>query len=338
MLLSLIFAAFRSVHYTTCTIPANFPQPVYDFSKNPLSSEKAELGRALFYDNILSKNNTISCASCHSNYNAFAHTDHALSHGIYDSIGTRNAPPLINLAWQPAFMWDGAINHLDMQALAPIQNKIEMDENISHIVKKLQASSIYPAMYYRAYHDSIITGEHTLKALSAFMLTLISAGSKYDSVQNGKAQFSVQEKSGYSIFSKHCAVCHTEPLFTNYTFQNNGLRTDPLINDKGRMGITKNPDDSLKFKVPTLRNIEYTFPYMHDGRFKRLSEVIRHYTGGIVAGPTLSTHLQTPILLSSNDQVDLISFLLTLSDKEFIFNSKHAFPRNILLPQAKETK
>lgn len=337
-LISFIFTAFKPEDLALFQKPRKFPPPVYDFSKNPVTADKIALGRALFYDNILSKNNTISCASCHSNYNAFAHTDHALSHGIYDSIGTRNAPALINLAWQRIFMWDGAINHLDMQALAPMHNKIEMDERIENVVKKLQLTPLYPTLFYKAYHDSLITGEHILKAMSAFMLTLVSANSKYDSVKNGHARFNTQEQSGYLLFSKHCAVCHTEPLFTNYQFDNNGLKPDPTLNDMGRMAITKDKADSLKFKVPTLRNIEFTYPYMHDGRFKNLNEVINHYTSGILRSPTLSAHLQKPIALTSNEKVDLVAFLLTLSDREFIFNAKHAYPRNIFFPQAKESK
>ena len=333
LIVTCIITAFQSEYSTLFYKPTYFPNPLYNFSKNRLSEEKVLLGRALFYDNILSKNNTISCASCHSNYNAFSHTDHALSHGIYDSIGRRNAPPLINLAWQPMFMWDGAINHLDMQALAPMHNKIEMDERIEHVVKKLQASPMYPKLYYDAYGDSIITGEHTLKSIAAFMLTLVSVQSKYDSMRLGKIKFNHQEKNGYLLFKKHCANCHTEPFFTNFSFENNGLKQDSSINDIGRMQITKNIQDSLKFKVPTLRNIEFTYPYMHDGRFKQLSEVMNHYTNGIIKSTTLSSHLQKPILLNSNEKVDLIAFLLTLSDKKFIFNPKHAFPRELFLPQ-----
>ena len=333
LLASCIITSFQSEYTSLFYKPTYFPNPTYNFSKNPLSDEKVLLGRALFYDNTLSKNNTISCASCHSNYNAFSHTDHALSHGIYDSIGKRNAPPLINLAWQPIFMWDGAINHLDMQALAPIHNTIEMDERIEHVVNKLQATTLYPKLYYNAYGDCMITGENTLKAISAFMLTLVSVQSKYDSMRLGKINYNHQEQNGYLLFQKNCSNCHTEPLFTNYTFENNGLKQDPNILDIGRMFITKNRNDSLKFKVPTLRNIEFTYPYMHDGRFKNLNEVLNHYINGVVKSPTLSIHLQNPIQLTSNEKVDLMAFLLTLSDRKFIFNPKHAYPRDIFLPE-----
>jgi cytochrome c peroxidase len=172
--------------------PSHFPKPVYDFKKNPLSKEKVELGRVLFFDPILSKDKSISCASCHSSFNAFAHTDHDLSHGIGDSIGNRNAPALFNLAWQSSFMWDGAVNHLDVQALAPITHPKEMGEDLETVVRKLQASKIYPKLFFKAFNDSIITGERVLKSLSQFQLTLISANSKYDRVKEGIENFTEQ--------------------------------------------------------------------------------------------------------------------------------------------------
>lgn len=310
--------------------PKHFPKPVYDFSKNKLSQEKINIGRALFYDNILSKDNSTSCASCHLSYTAFAHTDHDLSHGIYGKIGTRNAPALQNLAWQKLFMMDGAINHLDAQALAPISNPIEMDETISNVVKKLNASSLYKKLFQKAYHDSVITGEKTLKCIAQFLLTLQSYNSKYDSVMLHKASFTTQEKNGYKLFQKNCSSCHTEPLFTNNNFETNGLKIDPTLNDIGRMKITQNAIDSLKFKVPSLRNIEFTYPYMHDGRFKKLNEVLIHYTSKIQPYKNLPKELQKPIVLSANDKVDITAFLLTLTDKHFLFNPKNQYPKELL--------
>ncbi len=312
-------------------VPKQWPQPSYDFTNNPLTPERVALGRTLFYDPILSRDQRISCASCHSQYTAFTHVDHALSHGIDDRIGTRNAPVLINLAWQKHFMWDGAIHHLDMQSLAPISHPDEMGEQIEHVVMKLQQSSLYPGLFYAAFRDSTVTGEHTLKALSQFMLTLISADSKYDQVIRGQAQFTDQEKNGYSLFKKCCASCHQEPLFANGEFRNNGLAMDGKLMDTGRMKITLDPKDSLKFKVPTLRNIEFSYPYMHDGRFKKLADVIAHYTGGIQKSPSLAKELQEPIALNSNERVDLLAFLLTLTDKQFLFDPRFAFPREVLL-------
>ena len=313
------------------SVPKNWPKPHYDFSKNPLTPEKVLLGRALFYDPILSRDNTISCNSCHSQYTAFAHVDHALSHGIDNKIGTRNAPALTNLAWQKKFMWDGAINHLDMQPLAPIANKDEMNSSIDSVVIRLQRSKIYPALFYKAFGDSMITGQHTLKAISQFMLTLVSADSKYDSVMRDETTFTTQEKNGYTLFKKNCAACHTEPLFTNEQFENNGLTVDTTLADFGLMKVTQNPADSLRFKVPTLRNIEFSYPYMHDGRFKHLSDVMNHYTKGIAKSKTLSKQFKTPIILTSNEKVDLIAFLLTLTDKHYLFNKKFSYPKEVLL-------
>jgi cytochrome c peroxidase len=329
VLFCFIFSAYKAINEYRFTVPHGWPKPIYDFSKNPLTVEKTELGRALFYETLLSRNNTVSCNNCHSQFTSFAHIDHALSHGIDNKTGTRNAPALMNLAWQNTFMWDGAINHLDMQPLAPISKENEMNSNMDSVVRKLQQTRMYPLLFYKAFGDSIITGEYTLKAISQFMLTIISANSKYDNVMRKQTAFTAQENSGYKLFKKNCSSCHTEPLFSNYQFENNGLSMDTTLNDFGRVKVSNKPSDSLKFKVPTLRNIEFSYPYMHDGRFKRLSEVLNHYTSGIAQSKTLAIQLQKPIILTSNEKVDLIAFLLTLTDKEFLFNSKYAYPRQL---------
>lgn len=329
LLLCLLAVAFRlGGDELFFKVPKGWPKPAYDFKNNPLHADKIALGRQLFYDPILSLDSTISCASCHSPYSAFTHIDHDLSHGIYGRIGKRNAPALMNLAWHKQFMWDGAINHLDMQALAPITHHDEMAENMPHVVDKLQRTSLYPNLFYRAFADSIITGQHVLKAIAQFSFTLVSADSKYDKVMRKEAQFSVQEQNGYQLFKRHCATCHTEPLFTNLQFANNGLSVDPTLRDVGRMKISLKSDDSLKFKVPTLRNIEYSYPYMHDGRFRKLSEVLNHYAIGLQKSNTLAPQLRKNIVLSPNEKVDLIAFLLTLSDKDFIFNKNIGPPTN----------
>ena len=311
----------------TFFIPKNWPKPVYDFSKNNLSTKKIILGRSLFYDPILSKNNTISCESCHSPYSAFTHIDHALSHGIYDSIGKRNSPALMNLAWQNSFMWDGSITDLNKQAIIPITHPLEMGNSIEVILEKLNHSSHYKKLFFNAYADSAATKDRLLNSISQFLVTLISANSKYDQVKNGQSNFTAQEQKGYLLFKKKCSLCHQEPLFTSNRFENNGLAVDNSLNDFGRKLITHKSEDSLKFKIPTLRNIEFSFPYMHDGRFSSLSEVLNHYTKGIQSSSTLAAQLQKGIQLSANEKVDLIAFLLTLSDKEFIFNKKfHYIP------------
>jgi cytochrome c peroxidase len=158
------------------------------------------------------------------------------------------------------------------------------------------------------------------------MLTLVSANSKYDSVMQHKATFTVKESNGYGLYKAHCASCHQEPLFTNNDFENNGLLQDPSLKDIGRMAITHSKKDSLKFKTPTLRNVAYTFPFMHDGRFNKISDVLSHYSNGVVASSTLSSKLKKNLNLSSNDKVDLISFLMTLSDKSFVFDNRFADP------------
>ncbi|MBL7882634.1 MAG: c-type cytochrome, partial [Bacteroidia bacterium] len=238
-------------------------------------------------------------------------------------------------AWHKTFMWDGAVNHLDVQSLFPITHPAEMDEKIEHIVKKLQESTIYPALFNKAYNDSNITGERVLKSISQFMLTLISANSKYDSVMRKEKQFNEQEQKGYALFKQHCSTCHTEPLFTNLAFENNGLTIDTSLLDYGRIKITKKEEDSLKFKVPTLRNIEFSYPYMHDGRFKSISEVLKHYTNDVQHHPTTSDKVKN-IKLSSNEKVDLTSFLLTLTDKTFLFDKQHAYPKYIFRSSTKE--
>ena len=329
LICALIGLAFKGSEFINFSYPSHFPAPVYKSADNTLSAEKIELGRLLFYDPILSKDNSISCASCHSPYNAFAHTDHDLSHGINDSIGTRNAPALFNLAWQKSFMWDGAIHNLDVQALAPLSHSKEMAETIQNVIVKLNKSEIYREAFYDAWQDSVATGEHFLKAIAQFQLTLVSANSKYDAVKAGELEFSPQEASGLELFNQNCNSCHQAPLFSTYEFVNNGLSVDSTLNDFGRYGITQNSEDSLKFKIPSLRNLSYTYPYMHDGRFSTLHEVVNHYNTLRIDGST-NEHLSVPLNLSSKNKADLVSFLLALNDEEFVFNPQNKFPKQLI--------
>ncbi len=308
-------------------IPKGWPQPHYDFAKNPLTEEGFQLGRTLFYDPILSRDNTISCSSCHLQATGFTHVDHDLSHGIEGKIGTRNAMALINVAWSKDFMWDGGVNHLDVQPIAPITSAVEMDETMANVVSKLQKSNRYPALFEKAFGTNIITGQLLLKALSQFELQLVSANAKYDKVARGEVSFNESEQKGYVLFKRHCASCHQEPLFTSDKFENNGLSIDTTLNDLGRMKITQNTKDAYRFKVPTLRNVQFTFPYMHDGRFKTLTEVIKHYNTGMLQSPSLSKQLQKPMNLTDNDRVDLDAFLKTLTDTAFLFNPKFGYPK-----------
>jgi cytochrome c peroxidase len=317
--------------------PSYFPAPHYTFNSTNASAQ-ITLGKALFYDPILSADEQISCASCHTSYNAFAHTDHALSHGIRDEIGTRNAPALQNLAWQKEMMWDGAINHIEMQALAPITHPKEMGETLPHVIQKLQAIPLYQRLFKEAFGDTTITGSRLLKSLAQFQLSLVSANSKYDLVMQHRDTFTAQERAGYMLFKRFCNSCHQEPLFSNYNFANNGLPVDSNLNDSGRWHISQQTNDLFSFKTPTLRNISYTYPYMHDGRFTKLNEVLNHYTKGIVRYPNLAKELKNPIPLSANDKADLIAFLLTLNDKLFVFNPQHQYPKDLLWSTERKNK
>jgi len=307
-------------------VPKGWPKTNYNFSKNPLTEEGFQLGRQLFYDPILSKDSTISCASCHLQATGFTHVDHSLSHGIDGKIGTRNSMTMMNLAWSKSFMWDGGVNHLDVQPLNPILSPVEMNETLANIVLKLQKSDKYKALFFAAFGDNTISGQRLLKAISQFELMLISANSKYDKVMRKETTFTIQEQNGYKLFKKKCASCHSEPLFTNGKYENNGIKLDTTLNDIGRQRITEKPEDFLKFKVPTLRNIQFTNPYMHDGRYKKLTEVIKHYNS-IEPNKNLAKQLQKPINLSDNERVDIVAFLLTLSDSEFLFNNRFTYPR-----------
>jgi cytochrome c peroxidase len=323
-ILILIIYGFKTIKTTPIPfiVPKGWEKPLYDFSKNPLTKEGFELGRHLFYDPILSRDNTISCASCHLQATGFTHVDHDLSHGIEGKIGTRNSMTIMNVAWSQYFMWDGGVNHLDMQPLAPLSSAVEMDEKLDNVIEKLNNSEKYKILFYKAFDDSLATGQRMLLAFSQFIVQLNSYNSKYDKYSRNEADgtFTKQEKNGLQLFRVHCASCHTEPLFTNQKFEKNGLPMDTTLNDFGRFKITQNAADSFKFKVPTLRNIQFTYPYMHDGRFKKLRQVINHYN--------TTNALKKPIRLNSNEKTDILAFLLTLTDTTFLFDKRFGFPKN----------
>lgn len=324
----LITVAF-TVHKTTplyFKVPKGWLKPHYDFSKNPLTEEGFQLGRKLFYDPILSRDSTISCASCHLQATGFTHVDHSLSHGIEGKVGNRNSMTLMNLAWSKSFMWDGGVNHLDVQPLNPITSPVEMNETLENVVSKLQNTEHYPILFEKAFGSPKITGQRLLKAISQFELQLVSSNSKYDKVMRKETEFTEQEQNGYRLFKTNCATCHNEPLFTNGKFENNGLEIDTTLNDLGRIKMTNQKEDYLRFKVPTLRNVQFTFPYMHDGRFKTLTEVVKHYNS-IGANTILTKQLSKPMNLSEHDRVDLVAFLKTLTDQEFLFNPRFSYPR-----------
>lgn len=307
-------------------LPKYFPKPLYDFSNNKITPEGFLLGRKLFYDTILSSNNSISCGSCHQQYAAFAHIDHALSHGIFDRVGNRNVPALQNLIWYKEFMWDGGINHIEVQPLAPLTNPNEMNESIEKIVLKLKGRSDYRKAFFNAYKDSTITTERILKSLTQFMGLMISSNSHYDKYKMGKETFTESESNGLILFRTKCASCHTEPLFTDQNFRNNGIQTNNRLNDKGRSIISGLDIDNYTFKVPSLRNVALTYPYMHDGRFKNLNEVLSHYSDSVSLAKANDPLLHKIGTLSKHDIKDLIAFLNTLTDKTFVYDRRFADP------------
>lgn len=326
-----LLAAFKSADQVP--IPNGWPHPT---QKTLLNRNQIQLGRTLFYDPHMSANNLVSCASCHSPYNAFAHTDHALSHGIDDRIGKRNAPTLMNLAWRKDFMWDGAFNNLEEQVAFPIDHPDEMGSALDSLPLKLDADK-YGQMFAQAFGDSSITPSRITKSISSFLLSLVSYQSKYDEVKKGLKNFSEQENNGYYIYKNHCASCHQEPLFTSGAYAFNDLEVDEKLKDYGRMQVTRNSRDSLRFRIPSLRNIEYTYPYMHDGRFKNMWEVLHHYNQADSLSDSKGRKVKN-IRLNAEEKVDLMAFLLTLTDKKFLFNPAHAYPKSNSAIQLSKTE
>jgi len=305
--------------------PVNFPIPAYKLSSNPVTKSGFELGRALFYEPRLSRNNTISCGSCHIQSAAFTQHGHDVSHGIDDRLGTRNSPPIMNLAWNKAFMWGGGVFDLDLQPIVPITTHEEMDENLENVLNKLRALPKYTGLFKSAFGSEEINTAKFMKALSQFMVMCVSSNSKYDKVmrKEGGASFTNEEQDGYTIFKQKCASCHSEPLFTDGSFRNNGLGISP-INDQGLYVSTLMEADKYKFKVPSLRNLQYTAPFMHDGRFLTLSGVLEHYNSEVQDTPNLDPLLKGNakhgINLTEFDKQKITAFLGTLNDTEFINN------------------
>ncbi len=314
--------------FTTAKGPADFGEPVYSFRENPPTEAGFELGRKLFYDPILSGDYMTSCASCHQRFAAFAHVDHALSHGVLGKVGLRNVPALQNLAWSKSFMADGGILHLDLQPIAPITNPGEMNETLEHALQKLRSDSLYPRLFARAYGDTAVTSSRLLKALSQFLVQLVSANSRYDKMRRNEIQFSVEEQHGLEVFRARCVSCHAEPLFTDQSFRNINLPVDSALQDSGRARISGKAEDRYRFKVPSLRNVEWTYPYMHDGRFQKLAQVLDFYSAQAAEHPSEGTDAEVAKAagLSIEEKAALLSFLKTLTDRDFLRNRRFADP------------
>ncbi len=314
-------------------IPELFQQKLIDPlipSNNPLTEEGVALGKKLFFDRKLSGNNTQACASCHKPQNSF--TDNTrFSNGIDGVFGSRNSMPLMNLAWNftDKFAWDGKELGLERQALEPVKNPIEMHSNWRNVAEKLQQDPEYPTLFLRAFGTTTIDSSLVTKAIAQFERILISGNAKFDQYLLGNATLSLEELNGFTIFMDEekgdCFHCHgsdNNPLWTDNGFHNNGL--DSTFDDLGLGAVTGDPNDNGTFRSPSLRNLNFTAPYMHDGRFATLEEVINHYSEGLQFSSTIDPLMkkvsQGGVQLTPQEKLDLKAFLLTLTDPEFINN------------------
>lgn len=295
-------------------IPKDFPEMIIP-EGNEITGARVALGKKLFFDKSLSINNSIACNSCHNPKLAFA-DNRAISPGVDGRLGVRNAPTLTNVGYNPTYLFDGFLETLEKQAIVPIQEHAEMAFNVVEVERRLKKNPVYVKMAQKAYKREIDPYVIT-RALGAYQRTLVSYESPYDQNNKGKHKLSASESRGMNLFFNvlHCAKCHGGFNFTNFTTQNNGLYTQYA--DSGRMRTTKLESDRDLFKVPTLRNISLTAPYMHDGSMNSLDDVIRHYESGGAPNKNKSPHLK-PFELTDEDRMNLIHFLKTLTDQKFI--------------------
>ena len=317
------------------------PTPVIP-GDNPLTKEGVQLGRMLFYDKQLSGDGSLACAGCHVQENGFSDTAR-FSTGILGLQGGRQAMASFNMLWNNnEFFWDGRAHLLRDQAILPIQDSLEMNETLENVVIKLSASQTYLDQFKRAFGDSEINSLKISLALEQFMNSIVSWNSKYDKAKRGELALSDSEERGKNLFfdeynqyfpstsGADCAHCHSGGNFENDKYINNGLDADANFLDDGRMNVTLDPMDRAKFKVPTLRNIELTPPYMHDGRFSTLEEVVDHYNSGLVSSTTIDLALEnnraTGLFLTAQDKADLVAFLKTLTDTDMTTDPRYSAP------------
>lgn len=311
-------------------VPSNFPPLAYNMELNPLTEKGFELGKKIFYDGRLASDGVVACGFCHMQEDAFTHHGHTFSHGVGDGIGTRNAPPVQNMAYQTQFFWDGAADHIELLSMGPISNELEMNGNIIDIINMMQNDADYKKLYKQAFTNGEVNSENMLKALGQFMTMLTSSNSRFDKYRRNETggTLSQEELDGYALFNQKCASCHATDIFTDNSFRNNGLSINPSIDDKGRYRVTEQSQDKYKFKVPSLRNIEKTAPYMHDGRFYTLEAVMNHYSSGITntenLDPSLNNSGTLGIPLTATEKTKLIAFLKTLTDDQFLTDSRFA--------------
>lgn len=356
----LLFSLFATLMLLSCDdddAPVEVP-PVYDDTPyvltygslpvprlpedNQLTEQKVLLGRMLFHETMLSKDGSQACASCHLQTDGFSDPNR-FSIGVEGLPGNRQAMPVFNMAWHTNdFFWDGRANLLRDQALMPIQDPLEMNETLENVITKLSNSKMYRDQFVRAYDSEEITEEKLGLALEQFMLSIVSNQSKYDRYLAGEVELSESEERGRILFEQEynpffpessgadCTHCHGGKNFENDRYMNNGLDSDANFADLGRENVTQNPADRAKFKVPSLRNVAITAPYMHDGRFQTLEEVIDHYNAGIkyssTVDPTVENTRESGLFLTPQDKMDLINFLHTLTDEVMMSEPAYQSP------------
>lgn len=318
-------------------VPANLANAVPYPERNPFTVEGVELGRMLFYDPIVSANNQVSCASCHQQDKAFSDAEALSMAGVSGNALHRHAPALINVAWMNGLFWDGGAKDLESLAFGPITHPDEMGQDLKALTIKLQQHPKYPGLFRLAFGSDSITSASIARALAQFQRTLISANSRYDKYvrQEAGVSLSTPELQGLVLFQQHCASCHTSDFFTDQAYHNNGLdhefseEFEELAFGRGR--ITRQQQDIGKYKTPTLRNIALTAPYMHDGRFATLDDVLEHYRSGVMAAPSLAPELKQPngqlgIPITKEEKEKIILFLNTLTDQDFVQNKAFSNP------------
>lgn len=327
---------FKTTPYTL-VLPSNLPPAILP-ADNPLTNEGIALGKALFFEKTMSIDGTVSCGTCHNQSNAFTDKDKIFSVGIAGKIGDRNSMPIFNMFYHTkGFFWDGRAKLLRDQSLGPIENPLEMGETLENVVNKLQSQTKYRELFYKAFGDSTVNSLKMSLAMEQFMLTFVSGNSKFDKVERGEATYTDSEQRGKDLFSTEfvsgsgvrgadCFHCHGSANFSNHEYMNNGLDAESEFTDLGRAKFTNRPTDNAKFKTPSLRNVAVSAPYMHDGRFASLEDVIEHYNSGIKTSPTLDVNIhgiKDGMNLTNQEKKDLIAFLNTLTDEVFLNNQEY---------------
>ena len=311
---------FSTTPYTI-EIPYGFPNMIIP-QNNPMTVEGINLGEKLFNDPILSADNSLACINCHNKSSSFSDPNQ-YSTGIDNIQGTRNASALVNIGWNSSVKWDGSAQSLEEQAFEPVTNPIEMHDTWQNVENKINANLEYKDLFLEAFNIDYIDSNHIVMAIAQFERTLISSDSKFDRYIRGEEQLTPSELSGYAIFNSEkgdCFHCHGSQMFMDNRFHNNGLDIEPFT-DLGLGYVSENSNDNGKFRTPSLRNIEYTSPYMHDGRFISLEEVVNHYNSGGNYSSTvdpLMKKIGIGLQLTNEEKQDLVSFLKTLSDENFI--------------------